>query len=204
MPLDVHTTYDDATLLSLMKTGDAQAFRAIYERFWEGLFAYVYNRLQEKEISQEVVQEVFLSLWTKRESIHITTSLAAYLYGASKNGLLNSIRSAKVRKTYAANLAVFMTNQHDHSNEEWQDLRDLEDAIEESLAQLPEKCQAIFRMSRQQHIPIQNIATRLNLSTKTVENYLTQALRHLRTSLGDYLTLLFGFILYHAVYGYIV
>jgi RNA polymerase sigma-70 factor (ECF subfamily) len=189
MPVDVYQTYDDGALLRRMEQDDEQAFRVIYERYWETMYAYVYNRLHVHESSQEIIQNVFFSLWDKRHALRITTSLPSYLFGASRHGLLNTLRAERVRLSYAADFSVFMAQQHDHSNEEWQNLKDLERAIEESLAQLPEKCRTIYHMSRNQHLSIQKIAAQLNLSTKTVENNLTQALKHLRTSLGDFIAL---------------
>lgn len=179
----------DLALVELMKQGNELAFQTIYRLYWRKLFAYTYNRLHLRESSEEVVQDVFFSLWAKRESIVITSSLSAYLHGATKYRLLNELRSAKVRKTYAASYAAFMKNRYDNSNVEQQDARDLEHSIEARICELPKQCQAVFRLSRQQHIPNQNIAEKLNISTKTVENYLTQALKHLRTSLGEILML---------------
>jgi RNA polymerase sigma-70 factor (family 1) len=181
---------DDLMLVTLLKQGNALAFQKIYNSYWDKLFAYTYNRLHIREISEEVVQDVFFSLWAKRESITITCSLSAYLYGATKHRMLNEIRSAKVRKTYAADYASFIKNVHDNSNAERQDLNDLEHSVEAWISELPKKCQTAFRLSRQEHVPIHGIAERLNISTKTVENYLSQALKYLRTSLSHFLLFL--------------
>lgn len=181
---------DDLILFNLMKQGNELAFQKIYNSYWERLFAYTYNRLHTREASEEVVQDVFFSLWAKRESIMVTSSLSAYLCGATKHRLLNELRSAKVRKAYASDYAFFVKNLNDDSNAEQQDLNDLEHSIESKISELPKQCQAVFRLSRQEHIPIQNIAERLKISTKTVENYLTQALKHIRTSLGEFLVFL--------------
>lgn len=185
MAVTTPTLNDDLMLVSLLKQGNELAFQKIYNSYWERLFAYAYNRLQTREASEEIVQDVFFSLWAEREMIAITSSLSGYLYGAIRHRLLNEIRSAKVRKTYAADYASFIKNMHDNSNVEHQEVRDLENSIEATVSELPKQCQAVFRLSRQEHIPNPSIAERLNISTKTVENYLTQALKHIRTSLGD-------------------
>lgn len=177
---------DDLVLVKLMKGGNIVAFQKIYDCYWKQLFAYTYNRLHSREASEEVVQDVFFSLWEKRESINITSSLSAYLYGATKNRLLNELRSEKIRKAYASDYAAFSKHLYDNSNAEHQDVRDLEHSVELKISELPKQCQSVFRLSRQEYIPIKNIAERLNISTKTVENYLTQALKHIRTSLGGF------------------
>jgi RNA polymerase sigma-70 factor (family 1) len=187
MALQASSANEELMLVSLMKQGDELAFQRIYDSYWEKLFAYTYNRLHRRETSEEVVQDVFFSLWAKRESIIITSSLSAYLHGATRHRLLNELRSVKVRKTYAADYASFVKAQFDNSNVEQQDLRDLENCIESGILELPRQCQTVFRLSRQEHIPNQTIAERLNISTKTVENYLTMALKRIRTSLGEFL-----------------
>lgn len=177
---------DDLTLFNLMKQGNELAFQKIYSSYWEKLFAYTYNRLHIREASEEVVQDVFFSLWSKRQSITITSSLSAYLYGATKHRLLNELRSAKIRKAYTSDYASFVKDLYDNSNVELQEVKELEHSIEARISKLPKQCQTVFRLSRQEHISNPGIAERLNISTKTVENYLTQALKHIRTSLGGF------------------
>ncbi len=179
--------YDDDALFALVKQGNELAFKEIYNRYSKRLFQYIYNHLHVRESSEELVQEVFFALWARRSSIAITSSLSAYLFGASKHKLLNEMRAGKVRKVYAQDFFSFKKQHFDNSNEEWQGLNDLENAIEESLAGLPQKCQTVFRLSRQQHLSISHIASQLQISTKTVENYLTQALKHLRAGLGEFI-----------------
>lgn len=183
-------TLDELALFNLLKKGDATAFKTIYNCYWEKLFAYTFNRLHIKEASEEVVQDVFLSLWQKRESIVITGSLSAYLYGATRHRLLNELRSSHVREAYASDYALFLKNTFDNSNVEEQNVNDLRRSLEETIAELPNQCQTVFRLSRLKHVSNQRIAQTLNISTKTVENYLTQALKYCRASLGEFLMLL--------------
>ena len=195
MAIGAPNEHSDLILVDLMKQGNALAFQKIYDSYWEKLFAYAYNRLHIRETSEEVVQDVFYSLWAKRETIIITTSLSAYLYGATRHRLLNELRSAKVRNAYAADYASFLKNAYDNSNVEHQDVKDLQHLIETTISELPKNCQSVFRLSRQHYIPNQTIAERLKISTKTVENYLTQALKHIRTSLGGIWVLLLAVLL---------
>lgn len=179
--------YDDRNLLSLLTNGDKRAFEVIYDRFADRLYWYVYSRTRVKEICEEIVQEIFVSLWVKRESLEITNTLDSYLYGAAKHKILSYIRTNDVRKKYAADFVRFAANRVDNSSEELLELKDLQHTIDESISKLPEKCQRAFRMSRMEHETIQHIADRMNISTRTVENYISTALRHLRTSLGNLL-----------------
>ena len=117
----------------------------------------------------------------------------SYLFGAAKHRILSHIRSEGVRKKYAADLALFAAEHIDNSSEELLELKDLQQTIEDRISELPEKCQTAFRMSRMEHEPIQHIAARMNITNRTVENYISQALKHLRTSLGEFLAVIILF-----------
>lgn len=190
MAIEPQNLNDDLVLVNLMKQGNELAFQKIYNSYWEKLFAYTFNRLHIRAASKEVVQDVFLSMWEKRDVIVINSSLSAYLYAATKHRLLNELRSIKLRKAYASDYVLFVKHLHDNSNIEHQYLIDLHDSLEAAICKLPKQCQIVFRLSRQEHIPNRNIAERLNISVKTVDNYLTQALKCLRASLSEFLVLL--------------
>lgn len=183
----MHNGYDPLKALIMLQSGDPSAFETIYNHFATRLYNYVYSRVRLREPSEEIVQEIFLSLWEKRNVLSITSSLESYLFGAAKHKILSYIRSEQVRKRYAAEFVLFAAERFDNSNEELSDLRDLERTLDEKIAELPDKCREVFRMSRVEHLPIQRIAEKMNISTRTVENYISQALRHLRTSIGEFL-----------------
>jgi RNA polymerase sigma-70 factor (family 1) len=191
--MNQYSEYDDTGLLPLLNRGDRKAFEAIYDRYADGLYRYVFNRVRIKEDSEEIVQEVFTSLWAKHDTLEITTSLSAYLYSISKHKIFNYIRSDKVWKKYAADFTLFLAERYDNSVEELMNVSDVQAIIESSISELPDKCQTVFRLSRKEHLSIQLIAERMNISTRTVENYLSQALKHLRGSLGEFLALIIWF-----------
>jgi RNA polymerase sigma-70 factor (family 1) len=181
---------DHRETILLLKSGDEPAFETLYNLFASRLFHYVYGRVRLKEQAEEIVQEIFVSLWNKRESLQINTSLESYLFGAAKYKILSFIRSEQVRKKFAAEFTLFASAQYDNSVEELTDLKDLQITLNEKISELPKKCQTAFRMSRMEHEPIPQIAEKMNISTRTVENYISQALKHLRTSLGELLTVI--------------
>jgi RNA polymerase sigma-70 factor (ECF subfamily) len=190
-----YIAYTDDALMELVKNDDEGAFRVIYDRHSRDVFDAVYNGLHKLEESKEVVQEVFFYLWAKRDTIRINSSLKGYLLVSARHAMLNMIRSDKVRSAYAADLTLFSASLHDNSTIEWQDFQDLEQLIESSLAQLPEKCQTIFKMRWKEHLSSQHIAARLNIAPHTVENNVSIALKHLRGAIGDYLVSLLFFML---------
>lgn len=162
------------------------AYEYIYNKYWPLLYAYVYNRLKSKEITEELIQEVFFSLWNRRADIHIQQTLSAYLYTAVKYQIFNYIKADKVRKTYVSSFARYNDLLQDNSNEEYVASADLANAVEKEVSSLPEKCQQVFRMSRHEHRSIHDIADALNISHKTVENHLSKALKHLRLAFREY------------------
>lgn len=145
--------------------------------------------MRNKLVCEEIIQETFFSLWTKRQELQITHSIRAYLFTAVKFQTINYIRSEKVKREYASSYANFKAVSFDNSNEESIHLSDLKGQIETEVSKLPEKCQQIFRLSRNEHQSIKSIADLLNISHKTVENQLTKALRQLRSSLGQFFSL---------------
>ncbi|MDI9861968.1 RNA polymerase sigma-70 factor [Flectobacillus rhizosphaerae] len=177
-------------LFSLLQEGKSMAFDEIYERYWSKLYAYAYNRLRDKETCEEIIQEVFVSLWANRKTTKIESSVSGYLYQAVKFQMLNFMKSAEVRNNYLAQFSHFRDQLFDDSNNESIAFNELRMMLEKSMSDLPEKCQEVFRMSRVQHLSIQEIAQQLNISHKTVENHLTKALKHLREDLGDFLILM--------------
>jgi RNA polymerase sigma-70 factor (family 1) len=177
--------YAEESLLIDLNKGSIDAFEHIYQLYWSSLYNYAYNIIRNKVVCEEIIQETFFSLWTKREQLSITHSLQSYLYTAVKFQTLNYIRSEKVRKNYADSFTAFGKVDYDNSNEEHTDLSDLKTRIEREVAKLPEKCQQIFRLSRNEHQSVKKIADLLNISHKTVENQLTKALKHLRSSFGN-------------------
>lgn len=181
----------DQALIHKMAEDDQAAFEMIFHRYWEKLFSYLYNRLHNKIASEEIVQEVLISIWEKRKTLSIHTSLSSYLYKAAKYRMLNYIRSEKVRKTYFSDfLETQISLVSDPLGPQLQNVSDLKDLIEKRLQELPPKCREVYRMSREEHIPNQEIADQLRISKKTVENYLTIALKHLRIHLTDYIMIL--------------
>lgn len=177
-------------LLAPLMQGDRHAFDKIYHRLLGDIFMYVHGRLRDRMVSEEIVQEVFVSLWMRRADLDPDTKLGPYLFAAAKYRMLSHIRSEKVRSRYAAHLSNFLAHRLENNVKDGVDLADLYAVIEEQLAVLPPKCRQAFRLSRFSERSISEISAEMNISTRTVENYITQALRHLRKQLRQHQWLL--------------
>lgn len=176
----------DQELLLLLRKGNESALTIIYSRYWQPLFISAYNFLKDKEACEDIIQEIFINIWNKRESIEYTVSLKAYLYASVRYEVYRQVKAGNVRANIFENITENMLTSTDHHILEHKELLSKINSI---VAQLPEKCREVYHLSRVEQLSHKEIALKLNISTKTVENHLTKALRVLRTSLGDVLTI---------------
>jgi RNA polymerase sigma-70 factor (ECF subfamily) len=180
----------------LLKEEGQDAFSEIYERYWEKIYLYSFKRINSKDIAFEITQEIFVSLWVRRNEIEFHTSLSGYLFASARYQIIHYIKSSKLKSDYLLDFVAFRLSLTDNSNEETVNLHELESAVEKGLEGLPKRCQEIFRMSRHDQKSIKEISEQLNISHKTVENQLTFALKHLRVSLQEFMAMvLFIFFL---------
>jgi RNA polymerase sigma-70 factor (ECF subfamily) len=167
--------------------GDRAAYTEIYKRYTGVLFAHAYHKLQDREEARDAVQELFAVLWSKRETISISSTLCGYLYSAVRNRVLNTILHKKIESGYISHLQKF-THQEaitDHLVRE----KELSLLIETEVAMLPSKMREIFELSRKSNLSHREIAHQLDISEKTVKNQVNNALKILRVKLGSLFSL---------------
>lgn len=177
-----YESYPDEKLLKLIAKGDQSAFTVFYRRFWEEMYRAAFYVTRDEEISMDVVQEVFVWLWENRRSWNITHP-RSYLRAAVKYKIANVIRSRKLRTAALERWEEINGDAHVSLSGEME-VRELRQVIFDFTGQLPPRCQEIFRLSRFEHLSNREIAHKLNISEKTVENQITIALRRLRRHLG--------------------
>lgn len=175
-----------------------RGFEALFRELYSPLFRYACGMLSDDMQREEVVQEVFLKLWQQRDQIAITTNIRAYLYRAVHNQAVNIINRAKVEQKYQQ-FARHRTPDYETSPAHKLQAGELQQRIVSVLASIPEKCRTIFHLSRQEELSYKEIAQRLGLSIKTVENQMGKALKILRTELKDYLPVLAGLVMFLSV-----
>lgn len=165
------------------------AFENVFKNHFKSLHAYAYTIVKDEMAAEEMVQNVFCKIWERKGQLDIETSLTAYLYRAVYNESLNHIKHQKVKMAYQAHASYQMKMQTDSASKKVL-LSDLEKKLRTALSELPEQCRTIFQMSRFEELKYQDIADRLGISIKTVENQMGKALKLLRTKLIDFLPLL--------------
>lgn len=182
--MNLHLLTDDL-LLRLLQASDEHAFRELYQRYWKKLFTTACYKLKSKEAAEEIVQNIFVSLWEKRATLQID-SLEDYLYVAVKYKVINYVESLMVRQ---AGQKLLAGNTADESTEATIMINDLHAAIQKALMQLPAKTREVFTMSRFEKYTVREIARHMNLTEKAVEYHITQSLKLMRVSLKDYMVI---------------
>ena len=177
--MENYSSYSDDQLLALLSNEDQQAFEILYDRYWEDLYLLAYLMLRNKEASKDIVQEVFIWLWEHRLSLQIK-SLRAYLKTAVKYKVANHIRSGNIRESVFQKLSAVSTSLDNASALEMVEVKEMQHHIKQEIAQLPDKCRQVFRLRREARLSTKEIAQRLQISVKTVENQMTIALRRLQ------------------------
>jgi RNA polymerase sigma-70 factor (ECF subfamily) len=174
----------DEGLVKFLKQQEFGAFEEIYLRYWKKLYSSAFKRVQSREVAEELVQDIFTSLWVNRETVAIEI-LSAYLYTAIKYKVINYLEKEISRRNYSEfqiQSAIRVSN----STEEMVLLNELNMALEKEIQKLPPKRQQIFKMSREEHLSIKQVASNLGISEKTAENQLGKALKVLKINLRHF------------------
>ncbi len=179
---------DDRELLRRLSDNDEKALAALYDRYWKRMLVRALSRLECLEDAEEIVNDAFVDLWKSRKNLEIRNALPTYLSAIVKYKVLARLASAAKMPVPESELSLIHIP--DDSTLQTLHFAELQAIIKTAINDLPEKCQLVFRLSREKGLSDHEIATELNLSQKTVEGHITNALRKLRTSLSHFLFLL--------------
>lgn len=186
--LRLYASWPDAALLAALQADEEGAFEEIYKRYCYRLFTVAYHKLKSREVAEELVQDLFAALWSKRASTQIQ-QLDHYLFAALRYRIINYLKQREIKAGYEL-YCQLRPAESTTNTEEAVALKDLTAALTAGLSRLPEKSREVFRLSRFEHCSVPEISLRLKLSEKTVEYHLTKSLKLLRTGLQDFLPLL--------------
>jgi len=175
------TNKTDQELITSLQNGDESAMDVLFRRHYSSICRAVYRILKDSNLAEDIAQEVFLGLWKKREQLNITTSVPAYLKRTAVNKSLNFIRDQKVKFDDEEKMPVLSNNES--TTQEHLEADDLQKLINDSIDLLPKKCKLVFTLSRFEEMSYQEIADKLDISIKTVENQISKALKFLRKTL---------------------
>ena len=173
----------DQQILQHLAKSDARAFDFIYQKYFQKLYGAAYKRLQNRELTEEVVQELFISLWERRSELTISSTLDSYLFSSIKYLTIAQFKKNNLFEQYSSTL---IPEENDlNFTEEMVAFDELNEAYQKALTTLPERCREVFVLKRT-GLSQREISEKLDISEKTVENQMTKALKMLRDVLRDY------------------
>ena len=168
----------ESILLARLRAGDRAAFEQIFRQHFDGLAGFAYRLTRSRAIAEELVQDLFLEIWMRRDRLVITESVRTYLFRAARNRAFNHLRRNKLERLWRLRQPPTPDAEgveDEHSTDE------LAAAIRAAIASLPDRCREIFLLSRDQNMTYAEIAKVLGISIKTVETQMGRALKALRT-----------------------
>ncbi|MDD2437300.1 MAG: RNA polymerase sigma-70 factor [Massilibacteroides sp.] len=178
---------NDLFLLAKIKEGDIKAFEKFFKSYYAPLCLYATGITGDKEVAEEIVQDLFYYFWKERQKLPLLRSVKSYLYRAVRNEAIQFREHLNVREKHKdeimKNASVFSSSDPQENME----YEELEELIKETLRKLPERRLKIFCMHRFQGMKYLEIASALSVSVKTVEAEMTKALQTLRKEIEEYL-----------------
>ena len=174
------TSYTDLELQLLLNKDRDHAFNLIFDKYWKRLYAYAFKIYSDEEICEDIVQEVFVSLWEKPENTPII-NLEGYLLRAVKYKAINYLRNLKFKPEHEQILASIAIPA---KAERLLEYNEFEAIVESEISKLPPRCKKVFVLSRFEDYTNAEIAKKLNISIRTVEKHISDALKQLKASLS--------------------
>lgn len=173
---------DDKKLIKHFKGGDAAAFDAIYHHYSKRLYHFALGLIKDQDSAGEIVQEVFVNLWEKRDQVDISLNFENYIFTIAYNSIRKYFRKksveAKVKKYLLYNSPEIIEN-----SDGTVIYNELLEIANKTIERLPARRKIIYKLSRQEGMKIKEIACKLNISSRTVENQLSKALKYLKDEL---------------------
>ena len=176
-----------------LETGDIHAFEMLYNEQYKSLCHFAQRFVYDLDTAREIVQDVFVRIWEKRNSLPVDISLKSYLYTSVRNKCLDYLKHLNVEYEYEK-MRVREVQESGNSSSNAIDhpldgliTEELENAIKDAIENLPDKCKGIFEMSRYKGLKYREIAEELNISVKTVETQMSRAIHSLKNELSNFL-----------------
>jgi RNA polymerase sigma-70 factor (family 1) len=179
-------------ILRRLSEGDESAFRDIYNRYWKSVYKTADRYLQDKDLAQDIVQEVFASLWQKRESFGHVENLESYLVVVTQNFTYKQIKKSIAE---SRNYKIYLSGIDPESNNNIEDAllsKQYETLLQQAIDLLPPQQRQVFLLAREEGLTHEAIATRLNISQGTVKNHMVRALGTIRTYLAPHISTCIG------------
>ena len=174
---------DDKEILQRLYENDQEALTALYKAHWDGMYVSAYNLVKDKAVCEDIVQEVFIKIWNKRNHLDIKVSLKSYLYTSTIYKVYDYFRKNK-NKIEVELLENFDKRLQFENPETDLIHKEFIAHVQGIINTLPNKCKEVFLLSREEQLSHKEIGEKLGISHKTVEGHVSKALKILRDALG--------------------
>ncbi len=175
---------NEKSLVSKLKEDDAKSFDTLFNIYSNKLFRFAFSLLKNEEDAKEIVQETFFKIWNKRKDIDSSKSFKSFLFSISYNLIIDQLRFKLKDKKFRDSLENYFKNQINFQDNNT-DYNILKKEIEDIINKLPERRRQIYLLSREHGLSHKEIAEKLNIKPKTVENQIGLTLKHIKSFLGD-------------------
>lgn len=162
-----------------LKKGDTRAYQAIFDKYYQRLFSYINTYTKDESNTKDILQETFIKLWNNRENIDENSSILAYLHKIAYNIFIDNYRKGKRQQNMLDSLAYEAVTNSIENNDNEIITRKIE-LVKKSIAELPPRCQEVFKLSKYEGLKYTEIAETLNISIKTVEAQMGKAFSYIR------------------------
>lgn len=176
---------EELFIFERMVEGDQKALRFFFDKYYDELCHFVNAYIHFPEIAEEIVQDIFIHLWENRDDLKLNYSIKSFLYQATKNRSLNFIRNEQNRRVIQDKI-LHETSFETSINESYLDSDQLRQIIDAAIQKLPPRCKEIYNLCKNKHLTYKEVAVKLGIAEKTVENQMVISLHKLRTSLQPY------------------
>lgn len=177
---------EEIFILQRMIEGDENAFKFFFDTYYDNLCNFVNSYIRDETLAEDVVQNIFIYLWENRNSLPVNCSIKSYLYTASKNKSLNHLRNEKNKNRIVGELLTQAEFNSGEKADQFLEFEELRTVISSAIDVLPANCKTIYKLSRDEGLTNKEIAERLGISVKTVENQMTIAIRKIKDFLQPY------------------
>lgn len=171
-------------MLRRLAAGDREAFALLYEQYSGISYSFVLSLLKESSDARDIVHDVFVKIWLKRASLSNVLSFNRYLYRMLRNAVYDHFNSMEVNRRFLAEISNYADDYSDITRASIS-ANELQMVIFEAVSRMPKKRSEVFRMSRYQHVENKEIARRLGIDIRTVENHITAALSDIRIRIAE-------------------
>lgn len=184
MKTSVYRRLKDEDLLLLLREEDGLAFAALYERYWDVLWRFAFNAMKTEEDASDVVQDVFTRLWDRRQTLHIHTSVSAFLYRSTLNRVITLSNRSKYAEKYVENLKKSF-EEGDYTTDNQILEKEMIRRFEEGLENMPSKMREVFEYSHLEQMSYKEIGEQMGIAPETVKRQVKNALKLLRKRLDS-------------------